>query len=215
LPLSGVVYAFRDDLSIQFRQSGPFVLVNYFDAGTGLPGMDAFYVVRTSEVFGLRWENVDTASGEVLVAETSVRGVRKNNTKTNVARVVKLNSVARAAIQRQRQHTQMAAGAVFQHPEYLTPWDDERAFRRSFYAPTLKALGIRYRRPYNLRHSYATMMLMAGMAPAFCAKQLGHSVEMFLNTYAKWVDGVSNDLEMQRLERSFGSGLVLTTQSTS
>ncbi|VBC91783.1 Bbp50 [Burkholderia pseudomallei] len=33
-------------------------------------------------------------------------------------------------------------------------------------------------------------MLMAGMTPAFCAKQLGHSVEMFLTTYSKWIEGI-------------------------
>jgi integrase len=46
------------------------------------------------------------------------------------------------------------------------------------------------------------MMLMAGMTPAFCAKQLGHSVEMFLRTYSKWIDGGQNALEMKRLEEA-------------
>jgi integrase len=67
---------------------------------------------------------------------------------------------------------------------------------------TLKRLGIRYRRPYNMRHSYATAMLMAGMAPGFCGKQLGHSVEQFHKTYARWLDGEQNDLEMARLDVS-------------
>ncbi|KGS55144.1 putative phage integrase [Burkholderia pseudomallei MSHR5613] len=40
-----------------------------------------------------------------------------------------------------------------------------------------------------MTHCYATAMLMAGMTPAFCAKQLDHSVEMFLTTYSKWIDG--------------------------
>lgn len=88
---------------------------------------------------------------------------------------------------------------------YGQPWTDERAYRRSFWEPTLKRLGIRYRRPYNTRHTYATMMLMAGMTPAFCAKQLGHSIEMFLATYSKWLDGQQNDLEMRRLEAAIGA----------
>ncbi len=51
------------------------------------------------------------------------------------------------------------------------------------------------------------MMLMAGMRPAFCAKQLGHSVEMFLRTYAKWIDGDQNALEMARLEAALAPDL--------
>lgn len=50
------------------------------------------------------------------------------------------------------------------------------------------------------RHTYATQMLMAGMNHAFCAKQLGHSVEMFQRTYSKWIDGQQDDAEMGRLE---------------
>lgn len=162
--------------------------------------------LRTSEIFGLTWDNVDLASGSILVADAVVRGIHKNRTKTNTARTVKLNSRALAALQRQRTHTQVAGGAVFQDPRYGTAWVDERAFRRSYWTPVLKRLGIRYRRPYNMRHSYATAMLMASMTPAFCAKQLGHSVEMFLRTYSKWVDGEQNDLEMQRLEASLSLG---------
>lgn len=160
--------------------------------------------LRTSEVFALQWGNTDLNKNTILVAEASVRGAKKANTKTNTARTVKLNSRALAALTRQRQHTQVAGGAVFQHPSYLAPWDDERAFRRSFWTPTLKALGIRYRRPYNMRHSYATAMLMAGMTPAFCAKQLGHSIEMFHKHYAKWLDGEANDRELARLEATLG-----------
>ena len=158
--------------------------------------------LRTSELFALSWENVDMASGTALIAEALVRGVHKDRTKTNVARTIKLNSRATDALQRQRAHTQLAGGAVFNDPRFGKPWVDERAFRRSFWTPTLKRLGIRYRRPYNMRHTYATVMLMAGMNPAFCARQLGHSVEMFHRTYAKWLDGEQNDREMERLEAS-------------
>ena len=45
-----------------------------------------------------------------------VRGERKASTKTDVARVVHLNSRARAALQRQRSFTQAAGGEVFQDP---------------------------------------------------------------------------------------------------
>lgn len=49
-----------------------------------------------------------------------------------------------------------------------------------------------------MRRTYATDMLMAEMTPTICAKQLGHSVEMFLKTYSKWLAGDQNDMEMER-----------------
>lgn len=79
---------------------------------------------------------------------------------------------------------------------------NEGTFQRVSWTEMLKRLEIRYRRPYNMRHTYATAMWMAGMTPAFCAKQLGHSVEVFLRTYSKWLDGDQNDVEMSRLENA-------------
>jgi len=158
--------------------------------------------LRTSEILGLTWDNVDLASGRILIASTFVRGEQKDRTKTAVARTVILSSRAKDALQRQRAHTQVSGGKVFRDPRYGEGWATEDTFRRVYWASILKRLGIRYRRPYNMRHSYATAMLMAGMTPAFCAKQLGHSVEVFLNTYAKWLDGDQDALEMARLEAS-------------
>lgn len=162
---------------------------------------------RTSEAFGLQWPSVDLRSGHMMISEAVVRGERKD-TKTSTARDVILNSRALAALKRQKAHTFLAGGPVWLDPRYGEPWIDERAFRRSYWTPTLKRLGIRYRRPYNMRHTYATMMLMAGMTPAFCAKQLGHSVEMFLRTYSKWLNGAQDALEMGRLEAAISSPIL-------
>jgi integrase len=163
-----------------------------------------FTGLRTSESFGLRWPNVDLPSAYAVVSEAIVRGESKENTKTNLARQVFLNSRALSAIKRQAEHTRIAGEHVFLDPRYGTPWTEERAFRRSYWTPALKTLGIRYRPPYNTRHTYATIMLMQGMTPAFCAKQLGHSVEMFLRTYSKWLDGSQDALEMAKLEAALG-----------
>ena len=124
-------------------------------------------------------------------ARRSCGGAEKAKSKTSVARDVILNSPAAGAMQRQRKRSQIAGQHGRLDPRYSIPWREERALRRSYWEPCLKRLGIRYRPPNNMRHSYATMMLMAGMPPAFCAKQLDHSVEMFLRTYSKWLNGAS------------------------
>lgn len=177
------------------REHYPAQVANYtaFKFYTGL---------RTSESFGLRWPSVDLASGYILVSEGVVRGQEKASTKTHTARRVRLNSQALAAIVGQKAHTLLAGGHVFHDPRYAERWADERAFRRSYWSPTLKRLGIRYRQPYNTRHTYATLMLMAAMKPGFCAVQMGHSVELFLRTYARWIPDVADTAEMDKLERS-------------
>ncbi|MGN4188748.1 Arm DNA-binding domain-containing protein [Burkholderia gladioli] len=164
--------------------------------------------LRTSEVYGLEWSQIDLASGTALISKAYVRSQQMDRTKTKSARLVRLNSRALAAIQRQRPLTQMLGDRVFLDPRYNEVWHDEDSFRRTYWERILRRLGMRYRRPYNMRHSYATAMLMAGMTPAFCAKQLGHSVEMFLTTYSKWIDGSQNDIEMGRLESAISSPIL-------
>lgn len=158
--------------------------------------------LRTSELIGLRWLNVDLAKGQVVIKEAKVRRERKD-TKTMVVRTVHLNSQALAAIRGQKEHTYVKGEEVFQDPrDEPGPWETEASFRKVYWTRLLKGLGIRYRRPYQCRHTYATAMLMAGMTPAFCAKQLGHDVKVFLDTYAKWMDGDANDRELAKLEES-------------
>ena len=44
--------------------------------------------------------------------------------------------------------------------------------------------------PHDLRHAYATILLMAGVSPAYVQKHLGHSsISMTVDIYAHWVPG--------------------------
>jgi integrase len=131
---------------------------------------------------------VDLEHDRVHVHRAIVRGLEQNTIRTSTARHVLLNSRARAALLQQRALTQLAGNFVFLDPRYGKPWAEERAFRQSYWAPSLKARELRYRRPYNTRHSYATMTLMSGVTPAFRTTQLVHSVGMLLSTYARWLE---------------------------
>ncbi len=164
----------------------------------------AFTGVRTGEALGLKWPQVDLASGYFQVQETRVRGEHRERTKTNRVRQVLMNSRARAAIERQRAHSQAAGGYVWTMPDG-EPIPGEYTLQRRWWASSLKRLGIRYRQPYNLRHTYATTLLMAGVNPAFAAQQLGHSIELFLNTYSRWIGGDANAREMSRIEAALGA----------
>jgi integrase len=173
---------------------------NYFEA-------KFFSGLRTSESLAVRWPSIDWRLSQMMVSEAIVLGEHKDNTKTNDVRLVQLNSRSVATLRRQKAHTFMMdqTGWVFRDPKTGERWVDDWSPREMYWRPTLTRLGIRYRSPQETRHTYATMMLMAGMTPAFCAKQLGHSVEMFLRTYSKWIDGGRNDVEMARLEGLLGA----------
>ena len=46
---------------------------------------------------------------------------------------------------------------VFVDPTHGEPWADDKRFRNHFWVSMLKALGIRYRRPNHMRHTYAAI----------------------------------------------------------
>lgn len=154
--------------------------------------------LRTGESFGLRWNSIDLAGRQMLVHESIVGGVEKGSTKTHRTRSVLLSGAAMEALKAQKARTYLAGGLVWLDPRDGEPWTERRY--RDFWVSTLKRLGIRHRRAYNTRHTYATMMLMAGMKPAFCAGQMGHSIDVFLRTYAKWIPDVSDAAEMAKLD---------------
>ena len=58
----------------------------------------------------------------------------------------------------------------------------------------MESTRVRYRDPYNVRHSCACRMLEAGIRPDYYAKILGHFVQTFLTTYARFI-GADADAE--------------------
>lgn len=160
-----------------------------------------FTGLRTGESLAVNWRNVDFNRRQLMVSEAITLGEHKTSTKTNTARIVELNSRAFAVLERMKPHSfLMPDGWVFRAPMTGERWADDSGPRKRYWMPALKATGIRYRGPYNTRHTYATIMLMAGVTPAYAANQMGHSVEMFLKVYAKWIDGGRNALEMSKVE---------------
>ena len=100
----------------------------------------AYTGMRTSEINGLEWDDVDFSSSHVAVTHVNVRGERKETTKTSQARNLLMNSRALAALKAQKEHTWLRGGPVFRHPVKDTPWNDELAYRRSYWTRPLKRL---------------------------------------------------------------------------
>jgi integrase len=60
---------------------------------------------------------------------------------------------------------------------------DLHNFRERHWKAALRAAGLAYRRPYDLRHTYATFSIAAGVSLFALARRMGTSLEMIDKTY--------------------------------
>lgn len=138
-------------------------------AGTGL---------RPEEAFGLEWRDVDLAGRTLMVRRAFAKGRLKDYTKTqgSTRRVPLRRRVvdALAVVARAR-------GLVFPAPE--GGHVNINNFRSREWKPALEAAGVAHRRIYDLRHTYATWSLAAGINIFTLARRMGTSVKMIDKTY--------------------------------
>lgn len=167
-----------------------------------------FSGVRLSEGLALRWDAVDLEKKVAHVKRTVALGEVVERTKTGKDRFVLLNERALHALEFAREYAERrrkGKGRVTESPFIFPPSKNAEYVRQTSdlhhqWRPVLKELGIRYRPPYNCRHTYATICLMSGLNPAFISQQLGHSVQMLLSTYARWINSSSDWSELEKLQ---------------
>jgi integrase len=70
------------------------------------------------------------------------------------------------------------------------PWTDAayRNWRRRIFTPAAQALWPANMRPYDLRHSFASLLFVEGINPAEIAEQMGRSLQMLLGTYTHVIE---------------------------
>lgn len=123
--------------------------------------------MRPEEIIALRWSDVDAKHNSIRVERARSAGEIKP-LKTYEARDVDLTIAASLALKHlvsmDRPHPE-----IFINPVTGNPWHDERSQRDHYWRPALQALGIRERRAYCTRHTYAATALMGGVKPAYIA----------------------------------------------
>lgn len=148
--------------------------------------------MRTSELVALEWVDIDWQREVVLVTRAITQAAKGNaeTTKTTAGtREVKLLQPAIEALKAQKTlSTFHKSGRVFINPRTGEPWTGDQAIRKTLWTHALKRAGVRYRYPYQTRHTYASMMLSAGEPPRWVADQMGHSdLSMIFRRYGKWM----------------------------
>ncbi|MES2319052.1 MAG: tyrosine-type recombinase/integrase [Pseudomonadota bacterium] len=158
--------------------------------------------LRPSEYIGLRWGAVNFVKNAFSVQGAFVDGQMKDSAKTlKGLRDVDMRYAAHEALIGQQRYTKMAGDLVFLHPISGEQWTGDKQIRERWRRILLIA-GVRYRNPYQTRHTFASSLLMLGANPLYVATQLGHAdTTMVTRTYGKWIGKGLDQGMRERLER--------------
>ena len=168
----------------------------------------AYAGLRPGEALGLRWGDIRK---QTLLVQRAISLGEEADTKTRQHRTVRLLAPLAADLRSWR----MASGRPDDH-ELVFPGKDgrpwtlaayqswwRRAFRRG-----IDAAGLAHARPYDLRHSFASLLLHEGRSVIYVARQLGHDARLTLTRYGHVMDELEDayfDEEFDR-EKFFKGG---------
>lgn len=182
--------------------------------------------IRPGELCALAWEDIDLEAGEVHISRNLTQQGFFGPPKTNAGyRTIKLLDPALQALQAQKKITGDAPRVqiTIHHREFGKTEEQKLHFVfmprpcrgkqpayysvnsiKSLWDITVRKAGIRRRRPYQTRHTYACWMLSAGANPAFIASQMGHeNAEMVYTVYSAWISALDGD-QIAFLNQRFG-----------
>lgn len=149
-----------------------------------------FSGLRTGEVDGLKWKYVDFDKRLIMVRETIVNGEEEYTKTDGSQRDIQMNQAVYDALKLQEKATRSLSDFVFCNRQGA-PLDHKNVTNRVWY-PLLRNLNIKKRRPYQCRHTAATLWLASGESPQWIAMQLGHTTtEMLFRVYARFVPNLT------------------------
>jgi integrase len=155
------------------------------NAGAVLVCVMAYAGLRPGEATALAWEHIGTRT--VLVERATDQSGSHIETKTGVIRTVQLLApLAEDLAAWRTAQGNLPPGSPIAPRTDGRGWtiDDYKNWRRRHFDPALKQAGLEPARPYDLRHSFASLMIQAGYSPVELAAELGHSPTLTLDTYA-------------------------------
>ncbi len=169
--------------------------------------------MRHGELVSLAWEDIDLKAGTITIRRnyTKLGEFTLPKTEASTNRVVHLIQPAISVLKNQAEMTRLGKqyNIKVQLREYRRSVNHECTFvfnpqvvRKSeqvgfvykvdsvgdSWETAIKRAGIRHRKAYQSRHTYACWSLSAGANPSFIASQMGHaSAQMVFNVYGAWM----------------------------
>jgi len=149
-----------------------------------------FTGMRTGEIHGLKWKHVDFERRLILVRETVIEGRTEYTKNDGSQRDIQMSQIVFDALKEQEKSTRKLSEYVF-CTRTGAALDHKNVTNRVWH-PLLRHLGLAPRRPYQCRHTAATLWLASGESPQWIAAQLGHTTtEMLFRVYARYVPNLT------------------------
>jgi integrase len=155
----------------------------------------AYAGLRPGEALALTWSHVRERT---LLIEQAVSHGEIKATKTGQTRTVRLLGPLASELAAWRLECRGWTSEALVFSAYDGgAWsrDDWGNWRNRVFRPAARAAGVEKARPYDLRHSFCSLLIYEGATVVEVARQLGHSPLMTLNTYGHVFD------ELQGTER--------------
>lgn len=148
--------------------------------------------LRIGEILALKWEYVNLIAGKITVEFTMNNGELERPKTPSSKRELLLLSKALEAINDQLKYKNQD-GFVFHNPNTGTYWPETDAFRKHW-VKILSNVGLKYRNPYQMRHTFASMLISKGENIHKVAKYLGHkNINMVIEIYGKYIPESGNE----------------------
>ena len=175
--------------------------------------------MRRGEVLGLRWSDLDLERARLSISQTlqevehriSFTTTKTNRSRRTVALDPTTVEVLKAHRARQLEE-RLALGSEWRKSfdlvfcledgSPLQPQGFTRAFKRHVVVAGLPEV----RGPHNLRHTWATLALKAGIHPKIVSDRLGHStIAITIDTYSHVAPGLDEDAARTVAASIFGT----------
>lgn len=153
----------------------------------------AYAGLRPGEARALEWRHIRK---NTLLVEQALTGSEVKTTKTGKSRSVMLLDALAFDLASWRSFMgNPSDGFVFEGTQPGQPWDEEayKSWQRKGFQVAIHAAGIENARPYDLRHSFASLLIHSGRSPVDTAAQLGHAPTMSLDTYGHVFSDLDGD----------------------
>jgi|TARA_B110000908_G_scaffold157358_1_gene197427 integrase len=167
-----------------------------------------FTGMRPEEVRGLTWDRVDfvgqTCLIDRVITDASVGAFEAPKTQASF-RTIELVGPAFKALMSYKQFSFLQGQHVFLNPLTGRPWSTTNKIRAQWVS-VLKKAGVRYRVPYQTRHTFASQMMAAGEDHGFIAQQMGHAdIGVTLKYYARFIQnsGIKHGSKLEAAYAAF------------